>query len=307
MVRCLKQQLPGAEVHYLTKPAYRPLLEHNPYIDSVHVLDRPLLKKAAELKSLGFDYIIDLHHNLRTRILKSLLDRPSFSFDKLNTEKSLLVKLRIDTLPRVHIVDRYLETVSSFGVRNDGEGLDHFLPPQLAQDFRPEPLAAVSHYLAFAIGAQHFTKRLPREKIIGICRQLRQTVVLLGGPEDAQAGHDIAAQSGEHVINLCGRLSLHESACVVSRATRVITHDTGLMHIAAAFRKEIVSVWGNTVPAFGMTPYYGEHPVRQELFGVNGLSCRPCSRIGYKACPKGHFACMNRQDTGLISAAINQD
>jgi hypothetical protein len=46
----------------------------------------------------------------------------------------------------------------------------------------------------------------------------------------------------------------------------MITHDTGLMHIAAAFQKPVVSIWGNTVPAFGMYPYYGAgytYPIKE--------------------------------------------
>ncbi|RTQ44044.1 glycosyl transferase, partial [Hymenobacter gummosus] len=63
---------------------------------------------------------------------------------------------------------------------------------------------------------------------------------------------------------------------------------TGQMHIAAAFRKEIISVWGNTVPEFGMYPFRTEFRALE----VEGLGCRPCSKIGYEKCPQGHFRCM---------------
>mgnify|MGYP003353523095 CR=1 FL=1 len=84
----------------------------------------------------------------------------------------------------------------------------------------------------------------------------------------------------------------------------MITHDTGMMHIAAAFKRPIVSVWGNTIPAFGMTPYYGAVPIANRRFEVAGLSCRPCSKIGFNACPKRHFKCMELQDIpGIVEAA----
>ncbi|MEM6699004.1 MAG: glycosyltransferase family 9 protein, partial [Bacteroidota bacterium] len=91
------------------------------------------------------------------------------------------------------------------------------------------------------------------------------------------------------------------SASVVRQAYKVITHDTGMMHIAAAFQKEILSVWGNTIPEFGMYPYYGSQKDRNTTFEVNNLSCRPCSKIGHETCPKGHFKCMELQDTGAIA------
>lgn len=305
-MRCLKLQYPNAEIHYLTKPAYATLLTPNPYIKQVHVLDKPLLQKVAELKQLGFDYIIDLHNNLRTRIIKSVIDVPAFSFNKLNIEKALVVQTKQFMLPHVHIVDRYLDTLSSFGVVADGQGLDYLFPHSLLQEWNPEEVIPTGPYLAFAIGAQHATKRLPTDKIITLLHGINLPVVLLGGKEDAETGNEILKQTSNTVINLCGKLSLHQSAYVVSKATKVITHDTGLMHIAAAFKKEIISIWGNTIPAFGMTPYYGNAAIKNNLFEVQHLNCRPCSKIGFKQCPKKHFNCMNMQPIAAIAQAANE-
>ncbi len=300
VIRCLKMQVKDAEVHYLTKPAFASILANNPHIDKLHVLDKPILQKALELKQLGFDYIIDLHSNLRTQLFKAVIGAPAFSFDKLNIEKSIFVNLKINNLPKVHIVDRYMDTLQTFAVQNDGLGLDFFLPKDFS--FNPEILLP-SDFIAFAIGAQHATKRLPNDKIIAICQQIKQPVVLLGGKEDATNGELIGAQSGAHVISLCGKLSLHESAYAIRLSDKVITHDTGLMHIAAAFKKPIISVWGNTVPAFGMTAYYGKMEDRSWKMEVGNLPCRPCSKIGFPECPKKHFDCMMLQDTSAIAGA----
>jgi ADP-heptose:LPS heptosyltransferase len=304
VVRCLKLQYPHAEIHYLTKPAFKSILEHNPYLTQVHLLDKPLLQKTIELKHLGFDYIIDLHNNLRTSIIKSVLDIPAFSFDKLNTEKTQLVNFKLNTLPQVHVVDRYLDTLKSFGVSNDGQGLDYFIPEDVILSDEVKQLTS-KPYIAVAIGAQHSTKRLPTQKLMEVCKNINTNIILLGGKEDEQTGEEIVKQSGSHVVNLSGKLSLHQSALVVKLAQKVITHDTGLMHIAAAFKKPIISIWGNTVPEFGMTPYYGNYNINQQLFEVNNLSCRPCSKIGFKACPKTHFNCMHLQDAVAIAAAAN--
>ena len=78
------------------------------------------------------------------------------------------------------------------------------------------------------------------------------------------------------------------------------------MHIAAAFKKKIISVWGNTVPEFGMYPYYGNAQAQNSQFEINGLRCRPCSKIGYAKCPKGHFKCMNEIKTDAIAASVKQ-
>jgi heptosyltransferase-2 len=69
------------------------------------------------------------------------------------------------------------------------------------------------------------------------------------------------------------------------------------MHIAAALQKPQVVVWGNTIPEFGMYPYYGNRETPNTEFEIRKLSCRPCSKIGFAKCPLGHFKCME-----LISA-----
>ena len=291
VIRCLKKQYPNAEIHFLTKPSYAFLLRNNPYISVVHELDKPLFDKAIELKSMSFDYVIDLHNNMRTAIVKAILQIPAFSFDKLNTEKSILVKTGINALPPIHIVDRYMQTLEHFGVKNDGEGLDYFLPSAISLQ-----VVLSENYTAFAIGAQHYTKRLPVHKIAEFIKSVEGSVVLLGGKEDEENGNAVLNLVGDKAINMCGKLSFDESALVVKNATKVISHDTGLMHVAAAFKKQIISVWGNTVPEFGMYPYYGKYQIENRMLEVKDLACRPCSKIGFNGCPKKHFACMEQQE-----------
>ena len=296
VVRCLKSQVKEAEVHYLTKSAFLPVLAANPYIDRFHILEEKLSQTIAVLRREKFDYVIDLHHNLRTLIIKTRLGVKSYSFNKLNFEKWMLVNLKKNIMPPLHIVDRYLKTVDFLGVKNDGKGLDYFLQ----KEHSLQELLPANHQQQFTgvvIGAQHATKRLPQYKLIEICKKSRQPIVLLGGTDDYERGEEIRREAGAHVFNGCGLFSLDESAYLVKMADQIITHDTGLMHIAAAFNKRITSVWGNTVPSFGMTPYKVEH---SKIVEVPGLSCRPCSKIGYKKCPLGHFKCMNDIDTESI-------
>jgi heptosyltransferase-2 len=297
VVRCLKKQLPDAEVHYLTKYGFREIMESNPYVDKLHLLKDDLNGVIENLQKEKFDYIIDLHNNLRTLKVKQALQVvPSISFNKLNLQKWLLTALKINVLPRVHIVDRYLETVKKFGVKNDGKGLDYFIP---GKDIVPDndiPAAQSLGYVAVVIGAAHNTKKLPVHKLQELCAKIDHPIILLGGAEDRAIGDEIASIDPIKIYNSCGKFSLNESADLVRRAKIVITHDTGLMHIAAAFKKPVISVWGNTVPAFGMTAYYGNSMVANDLFEVKGLWCRPCSKIGYSKCPLGHFKCMEKQD-----------
>ncbi len=346
VVRCLAMQL-GAEVHFLTKAAFAQIPAANPLVQRVFALgkgqnpDHKVLfcEKMPDLLRIlqkeKYDYVIDLHHNLRSIRVKWALGRPSFSFNKLNFPKWMLVRWGIDILPKKHIVARYMETVASLGVQYDGQGLDFHYPPNslptldAALDALLQPASfrhrsfhhrsfrlrstsgdetsdvGIIPYIAVVIGAAHGTKRLPEEKIIEICQKQPYPTLLLGGPDERAAGERIAAAVGDgSAINACGALSLFGSARAVERATAVITHDTGLMHIAAAFRKRIVSVWGSTVPEFGMTPFYPDGIYLNTSVEVKGLSCRPCSKIGFDTCPKKHFKCMNAIDLGAIGEGL---
>jgi ADP-heptose:LPS heptosyltransferase len=319
VIRCLKKQILTAEVHYLTKSAFRPILEANPYVDKVHCLGDDLGATIEDLRKEDFDYVIDLHYNLRTLKVKKGLKKQAFSFEKLNIQKWLYTNFKWNRMPDLHIVDRYLDTLSSFGVKNDGAGLDYFIPP--ADELKPNdiPTSHQAGYIGLVIGAARATKRLPFHKLKEICEQARHPLILLGGPEDADVASQLAAIDPVKIYNACGKFNLNESADLIRQAKLVITHDTGLMHIAAAFKRPVLSIWGNTVPEFGMYPYYGDNylqnypqnkagsfsPLPYEVMEVKGLSCRPCSKIGYKKCPRGHFKCMEQQPVQQIMKVIN--
>jgi ADP-heptose:LPS heptosyltransferase len=292
VVRMLKKQL-NAQVHFLTKSAYVSLLKNNPYIDSVYQIQNSITEVIPDLKKEKYDHVIDLHSNLRTQILKFRLGVAAKSFNKLNMEKFMLTNFKLDNMPKIHIVDRYLETVKHLGIKNDNQGLDFFLSANDKLDISIFP----KNYIVFVIGGQHATKILPNEKIISIIKKVNKPVLLIGGPEDAHKGEEIA-KACDKVVNTCGKYSILQSASLVQQATMVITHDTGMMHIAAAFNKKIYSVWGNTVPEFGMYPYLESE--QSKRIEVKGLNCRPCSKIGYDKCPKGHFKCMQEIDENLF-------
>ena len=313
VVRCLKRQIVTAEVHYLTKASFRPVLAANPYIDKLHLLEDDLDGLIRTLQAEDFDYVIDLHHNLRTLKVKKALGKKAFSFNKLNVEKWWYTSFKWNRMPDEHIVDRYLQTLSSFRVRNDGAGLDYFIPK--TDELKPEdiPMSHQAGYVGLVIGAALATKKLPMHKLKELCSTIEYPLILLGGPEDAAEGEELAAIDPIRIYNACGKFNLNESAGLVRQAKLVVTHDTGLMHIAAAFKRPIVSVWGNTVPEFGMYPYYGANYLGNyrgkediasgrpyDVMEVRPLSCRPCSKIGYKKCPKGHFKCMEQQSVEKI-------
>lgn len=301
VVRCLKQQIPNAEVHFLTKPAFQYIYHNNPYVDKLLLLKPTLSETIIDIKAEAYDYIIDLHNNLRTALIKLRTGTKSSTYKKYTIRKWLSLRFNLKLVPNTHLVDRYLKTVAFLGVSNDGQPINyyvnagHYLNKLL-------PSSHQNAFIAFVIGATHFTKRLPNSKIISICRELKLPVVLLGGNDVKSNGDEIAAQSGDKIYNACGITSLDESVFLVSKAQSIIGFDTGLTHIAEAFDKPIVSIWGGTVPELlGVQPYM----VKQAFVAGTDISCRPCSKFGLEKCPLGHFKCMNELPEWPVTAFIN--
>lgn len=307
VVRCLKHQL-DADVHVLTKEVFAPVLHANPHVDKIITLRSDLNEVIGELRAYQYDWIADLHHNARSLRVKMALRRPGVAFPKLNIEKWLLTNLRINRLPAVHVVDRYFETVRALGVTNDGMGLDMYIDVAAQVDVKTvsNGILAPGAYVAMAIGAGLATKNLEDGQWRDLAERIGIPVAFLGGQGDTSRGDRLASHV-ERAINFAGRLTLAQSASVISQGAVLVTPDTGLMHIGAALRKPVISVWGNTVPEFGMTPYYpAGMEAMHEMWEVPGLKCRPCSKIGYAQCPKGHFHCIRMLDLDGIAEAVRK-
>jgi ADP-heptose:LPS heptosyltransferase len=298
LIRCIKNQLSGVEVHFVTKQVFSPLLANNPYVDKLHLFKKDVPEVYSQLKAENFDLVIDLHKNLRSLRLKRMLKVRSVSFNKINIQKFFAVRFKMrGILPKVHIVERYMKTVQSLGINNDGAGLDCFISPAdeaAVSSFVKE----IGPFIALVVGGSYYTKKIPVNKLREIIKNASLPVVLMGGPEDEKIASQLCSEFKD-LINACGKYSIMQSAALIKQASWVITSDTGLMHIASAFNKRIVSVWGNTIPEFGMDPYM-PHP-ENKVLEINDLPCRPCSKLGYDQCPLGHFKCMNEISVGLVS------
>ena len=318
VIRCLKNQIDNVEIHVLTKKKFSSLYKTNPYINKVYEYDDSLKKNIEELRLENYDYIVDLQKNKRSIRVTRALHKPHSSFPKLNFKKFLLTTFKINLMPDIHIVDRYFKAVEKLGVTNDYQGLDFFISEKNDYPLSELPENFQKGYHAFVIGGTYKTKILPAVKIVEIIRKLNEPVILLGGPDDVERAEEIllsvngqqttdnrlypqlSNSATQQLISLVGKINLEQSASIVKKAKSVLTNDTGLMHIAAAFHKNIVSVWGNTVPELGMYPYLPKEKEKCHIVECKDVKCRPCSKLGFKECPKIHFKCMMKIDSDTV-------
>ena len=296
VLRILKSQK-NIEVHFLTKDEYTSILENNPYIDKIHVIKNSVAEVKNQLFKEKFDYIIDLHNNLRSQLLRSL-KVPIKRYSKSNFKKFLYMFFGINLLNNKHVVDRYVDVLSFLNLKNDDKGLDYFLPKGSLVDYDVK-----QKYITWCIGASKIQKQLSVSQIATIANKLDLPIILLGGKEQKEHGDKIIQISNKaRILNFCGEVSINQSAYLIKNSQYLFTNDTGLMHIAAAFQKKIISFWGCTKPDLGFYPYIEES---KSLMIVSKNSKRQCSKHG-GSCKFSDDGCVKMIDPEKILKRITE-
>ncbi len=303
LIRCVYNQLKDVEIHYVSKTSFVDILLPNVYVHRVHGFDKNDKSLFERLKNEQFDFVVDLQNNRHSRKICRYLNCKQHTFPKVNVKKWLLVNFKINIMPDIHVVDRYFEALKDLHIVNDNKCLDFFLAKNDYAAY--ESLGLPPVYIAIAVGSKHYTKQIPRDTLLEICQKCTLPIVLLGDSNDVETAHFLESQLKEKPYNLCGKLSIRMSAVCIEKCTCLLTGDTGLMHVAAALGQRIVSVWGNTVPAFGMYPYMPNQKEKYVIIENTHLKCRPCSKLGYKHCPHFHFKCMKSLSADEIVSYLN--
>ncbi len=316
LLRVLRRRFPATRIDGIVKTAYADLLRTNPHIDHLWTLDpargRAGLETLGEtLAALSCDLVIDIHKNFRSLALRRhIRSARAVVLKKYYLKRWLLVKtgwnLYRDVVP-VH--RRYIDTVSAWGVRDDGQGLEFYVDPAAAVPMRARlaPLLQGRRVVGMAPGAGFATKRWPAENYLQLARRMLQeqgaAVMLLGGPGDAGITAAISAELGAGVHDLAGQLSLMESAAALTHCDLLVTNDTGLMHLASALQVPLLALFGPTTRELGFFPL----GTRSRVLEVEALSCRPCTHMGNHRCPKKHFRCMREITVDVVASCVVEE
>lgn len=295
ILRCLKTQS-TVELHFLTKKSNSMVLLNNPYIDKLIFL-KELQSTIYDLRIENYDLIIDLHNNLRSFWIKLNLRVKSITYSKKRLKRFFFINFGVPLL-KEHIVDMYFGVINKLGLVNDKKGLDYFLPANIQLEFNTE-----QDFICWSIGASYETKKLSTSQIVNVCNKISRKIVLIGGENELQMGQDIVDQTtNTEVINFCGLISIDQSALLIKKSRFVLTNDTGMMHIAAALNKHIISFWGCTKPALGFWPYL----TRPEPVNIVYMKKhRPCSKHG-KSCRWTKSGCVKKINPVLIMNEIEK-
>jgi lipopolysaccharide heptosyltransferase II len=306
MIRSIQRKFPDKKIHFLLRSEYEAALINNHFLEKLFLFTRnddENKKLIKELRKEKYDLVVDLQNNIRSAVVCSKLRVKTIKFDKRDTAKLLLVKLKMNLLknaPQMPI--RYAQLFDD--VELDDEGLD------LITLNAPSPVFdADKKYIGFAPGSRHFTKMWPREYYIQLGRMLNDdgyTIALFGGKDDRLICAEIATKVDS--IDLSNKNDLLQTAVDMKKCIGIVCNDSGMMHTACACDVKVLAIFGSTVKEFGFTPYIGKESgllTKYLVLENKTLSCRPCSHIGRDKCPKTHFKCMLELTPQLVYNNIN--
>lgn len=297
-VRQITNTFPNCTIDFVIKNQFKDLIQFNPNINNIFTIDskkgiRQLFELRSELRKSSYDYIFDLHNNMRTRfLLTGLHSRENGKIKKEKLKRALLIYLKVNQYKHIKPIPiRYLETGLKAGVKDDQKGLELYWTGQQEKHLKNKYAKLFSQrYFALAPGAGFYSKKWPIEYFMELVeiltKERSEKIVILGGSIDIDDGIDL--QLNDRVVDLTGKLSLLESGIIMRNATTLISNDSGLMHMATAVKTPVLAIFGSTVEELGFFPFRSKNCVIQN----EGLKCRPCSHIGKDYCPKGHFGCM---------------
>lgn len=302
VVSALKTKFPESSIDILVKKGNESLLSNNPKIHTIYTLDKSK-GKFKEIRTListfkksQYDLVVNLHRFGSSGLIAGLSKGKLIIGFKKNPFSFLYHRKKQHKIgDGTHEVKRNLSLISEFTN-------DTILRPELypaEKDFKKLSKYKSAKYYCLAPASVWYTKQLPAEKWIELINMLpkENQIFLLGAPSDKELCDRIIHDSRRsNATNLCGELSLMESAALMKDASRNYVNDSGPLHIASAMNAPVTSFFCSTVPDFGFGPLSDDH----EIAEVKNLSCRPCGLHGHKECPKGHFKCGNQIEISSV-------
>lgn len=329
LIRVLRAAFPKSQIDFVVKSEFAELVRFNHHLSSVIELKSSSNTELRALKSRirqeRYDIILDLHNSLRSRYLRLFSGAKSLAVvNKRIIQRFFLIHFKWNFYEEATpVAERYLKTARHLGIQNDGKGLELFIPDEvqfsIASLMGKYRLDRYDSVVGIAPAARHNTKMWPHDRFARVAAELvrrnNTKVFLFGGNEevalcDAIMGASItalargqeASSNSDAMINLAGKLSLLQTAAALDFCDAVLCNDTGIMHLAAARQRNVVSIFGPTVQEFGFFPYRTNSLVLEQ----KNLYCRPCTHIGSRKCPEGHFRCMNDTSTDTVVSALNE-
>ena len=290
----LKRIYPDSAIDIVVRKGNESLLNNHPSIrtiiswDKKHHKYKDLRRTIHTIRKIKYDEVINLQRYTSAGLML-LFSRATqkIGFDKNKFSFAYSKRVPHQLEEGVHEVNRNLLTIQHHGAQA-------LVRPSLFpsnEDLKKVEPYIKETYFCIAPASVWFTKQVPEHKWLELIDILNKkgTVYLIGAPNDVDLAERLK-NGNISVENLCGKLSLLQSAALMQKATMNYVNDSGPMHLASAVNAPTRAFFCSTVPLFG----FGPLATNSNIVQVNeNLSCRPCGLHGYTSCPEKHFKCGN--------------
>ena len=287
----LKRSFPSAQIDWIIGRSFRGLIEGNPLIEDLIVIDKDSWKHISrlpatirELKALNrrlrakrYDAVVDLQGLLRSGLMTALAKTPlKIGFADAREGSRVFYDRKISTADAVHAVDRCLEAARMLGAK-PGRVRFPLMIDRAAEQRVDELVSGIDDFIMVAPSARWKTKQWPPENFASVMSRLQASFVITGTRADNRIAGKIVSLAGKaKIVNLCGRTGLKELIALSKRASAVLTNDSGPMHIAAALNRPVVAIFGPTDPE--KTGPYGWKSAKKIRVIRASVPCSPCRK-----------------------------
>jgi heptosyltransferase-2 len=280
---------PNSEIDYLVRKGNESLFKNHPFLGEIMVWDKSknkyknLFEILRKIRQKKYDVIINCQRFAASGFITAFSGaRLKIGFDKNPFSILFNHKIKHEIGKGQHECERNLALLKPLNI--SGEIKPVLYPPK-------NPINSSLKYVTISPASVWFTKQWPEEKWVELIRSIPENlgIYLLGGPGDKNLCDQILQKAEiSRAENLCGKISLLESAAVIRDAVMNFVNDSAPMHLASAVNAPVSAIYCSTVPSFGFGPLSDRSFIieTKEI-----LSCRPCGLHGKKACPEGHFRC----------------
>jgi heptosyltransferase-2 len=305
---------PNSQIDFVLRKGNESLLVGNPIITKLYIWNKQenkinnLYQILQEIRNEKYDIVINLQRFFSSGILAGFSGAKKIIGFANNPLSFLFHEKYIHQIGNnTHEIARNQALIANF---TDNIPLKPKLYPSIAQENKVK-IYQTQSYICVAPSSVWFTKQYPLEKWADLLAKLPEKfkIYILGSPTDSNLCEEVRRKTAlllpypitDRIENLCGKLTLLESAALMRKAVMNYVNDSAPLHLASAVNAPVCAIFCSTIPEFGFTPLSDVHFVVQTK---ENLACRPCGLHGYKQCPKAHFLCGNSIATENLLAIL---
>ncbi|MDP8229641.1 MAG: lipopolysaccharide heptosyltransferase II [Candidatus Gorgyraea atricola] len=281
-IRAVKESSPGSYVAILTHSRCKEVLENNPHIDEIITYDRGKFSLILHLRSRRFDTAFILRRSLSRTILLFLSRIPNrIGYDSKKSGFLLTKKIALPSKD-LHRVEHFLDIARGVGIRPKSVNYDFFISDKDRAEakniLKDLGIKDNEDFIVLNPGGNWDLKRWPAKNFAMLGDKIDIKVILAGAEKDIKLCQEIASMMKKKPILICGKTDLKTLGAVFERAKKVVSSDSGPMHIAVAVNSSVVALFGPT--SSRITGPYGDGDYR---ILQKKIDCEiPCYRLSCK-------------------------